>query len=903
MTTHCSKCKAENPDDSKFCKECGTQLIASEGKEVSLTKTLLTPIEDLTQGTLFAGRYEIIEELGKGGMGKVYKALDKDIHEEVAIKLVKPEIAANEKIIERFRNELKIARKISHENVCRTYHISKEGDTPYIIMEYVEGEDLKSLIKKKEKLPKEKVLSIAKQVCEGLAVAHKSGVVHRDLKPQNIMIDESGRAKIMDFGIARSVEAEGVTETGVIIGTPDYISPEQAEGEEADHRSDLYSLGVILYEMLTGSVPFKGDTALSIALKHKAQLPMDPRKVNPEISDDLSRLILICMEKDKERRYQSAEDLLSDLRNIEQGLPLGTKIKPRRLTFTQTLIRKKLLIPSLVSALAIVTTIAYLVFSNTGPKLVANRIAVSIFDNQTGNPAHDTIGRMAADWITQGLSQTGLVDVVPSVSVEQIYSGYEGEDPLRFLTKYTKAGILVTGTYYLQGDMIQFHVQVTDAQDGKLLKALDPLSGPLEDPTKPIDSLRQQLMTTLAHFFEPELKDWAGVMPAPSSYEAYKEFVEGFEFFHRNDMKPALDHFLRAIESDPEYAQPKLWAAQAYMNLRQNANAELLLREVEKLSDKLLPYDRYTLDLTKAWLRGDWLGAYRAQVQIAQFAPIPAEQYGAGMWAVVINRPQEAVDLITPVDPDGPGILAYWRDLTLAHHMLGDHKKELEVARRGRRHEPNNLNMLRFEARALAALGKINEVNECLDESLNMPYPPYNPGSLMIITGLELRAHGYREASFQVIERAIRWLESRPKEEAETEALRMRYAWALYVSEKWEEAQELIEELHDEYPDNIIYLGWLGALAARRGDRDEALRISEILENLDRSYLYGRHTGWRASIAALLGEKELAVRLLKEALAQGASCYLPYSFGIHPNMDFEPLYNYPPFQELMKPKG
>ena len=190
MAIQCPKCDTENPSDSKYCKECATPIPSAEDIQVSFTKTLQTSVDELTKGTLFAGRYEIREELGTGGMGKVYKALDNEIHEEVAIKLLKPEIAADEKIIERFRNELKLARKISHKNVCRMYHISKEKSTPYITMEYVKGKDLKSIIKEKGKLDRGEALHIAKQVCEGLNGAHELEVIHRDLKPQNIMIGE-----------------------------------------------------------------------------------------------------------------------------------------------------------------------------------------------------------------------------------------------------------------------------------------------------------------------------------------------------------------------------------------------------------------------------------------------------------------------------------------------------------------------------------------------------------------------------------------------------------------------------------------------------------------------------------------------------------------------------------------
>lgn len=289
-----------------------------------------TAPRELTRGMLFAGRYEIIEELGSGGMGKVYRVRDTKIDEEMALKLLNPEIASYEIMIERFRNELKLARKITHQNVCRMHDFHEEEGTPFITMEYVAGDDLKSRIQKEGKIPIEEALNIAKQAIVGLAEAHGLGVVHRDLKAQNIMLDKEGNAKIMDFGIARSVEAPGVTTTGTIIGTPDYFSPGQAEGEEADQRADIYSLGIIMYEMVTGSVPFKGDTALSVAIKHKTQIPSDPRKLNPEVSEDLSRLILVCMEKKRERRYQSAEELLSELVKIEKGISTAARAVPTK---------------------------------------------------------------------------------------------------------------------------------------------------------------------------------------------------------------------------------------------------------------------------------------------------------------------------------------------------------------------------------------------------------------------------------------------------------------------------------------------------------------------------------------------------------------------------------------------
>ncbi len=326
----CPKCQAENPESAKFCGECGTAFLPAKEPVSMATETLRTPVKELPRGTLFAGRFEVIEELGKGGMGKVYRVFDKRIEEEAALKLVKPEIAADREVIDRFRSELKMSRKISHRNVSRMYDLGDDEGTYYITMEYVPGEDLKSFIHRARQLSAGTAIAISRQVAEGLAEAHRLGIVHRDLKPSNIMIDKEGNAKIMDFGIARSVASQGITGAGMMIGTPEYMSPEQVEGKDVDQRSDIYSLGVVLYEMVTGRRPFEGDTPLSVAHKQKCEAPENPEKLNAQIPKDLSRVILHCLEKDKEKRYQSAEELSSELTDLEAEIPAGERPIPQK---------------------------------------------------------------------------------------------------------------------------------------------------------------------------------------------------------------------------------------------------------------------------------------------------------------------------------------------------------------------------------------------------------------------------------------------------------------------------------------------------------------------------------------------------------------------------------------------
>jgi serine/threonine protein kinase/Tfp pilus assembly protein PilF len=567
----CPKCNFENPADTKFCGECAAPLHPSEEISAPLTETLETPTKELTTGSTFAERYQIIEELGKGGMGKVYKAHDTEIKEKIALKLINPEISADKRTIERFQNELKFARKISHRNVCRMYDLNKEEGSYYITMEYVSGEDLKSMIGMMGQLGSGKAISVARQVCEGLAEAHRLGVIHRDLKPQNIMIDKEGNARIMDFGIARSLKAKGITAAGVMIGTPEYMSPEQAEVKEVDQRADIYSLGVILYEMVTGRVPFEGETPLGIAMKHKSEMPKNPKELNAQIPDDLSRVILRCMEKDKEKRYQSPGEVRSELENIEKGIPTTERIVPERKPITSREITvtfgvKKLLIPALVVAAVIIAAVVIWQFlpqkeAVFAPK-IENSIAVISFENQTGDKAFDYLQKAIPNLLITSLEQTGDLYVVTWERMRDILEQI-GEKDAETISSDSgfklcrKEGVkaIVLGSFIKAGDMFATDVKVLDVKTKKLLKSSSSKGDGVSSILKTqIDELSREISQGIGITGQREKAEQLHVADVTTgSIEAYNNYLKGREAFRKFYNEEAIQYLEKAVELDPTF--------------------------------------------------------------------------------------------------------------------------------------------------------------------------------------------------------------------------------------------------------------------------------------------------------------------------------------------------------------
>jgi serine/threonine protein kinase/Tfp pilus assembly protein PilF len=518
------------------------------------TKTSVFPADNLMPGTVFASRYEIIELLGRGGMGTVYKAYDRDLRETIALKLLRPEAASSEEMLERFRNEMKLARTIGHRYVCRMHDLGTNDGLPYLTMEYVAGENLRDVLLKSGPFPVERVVAIGRQIGEGLAEAHRKGVIHRDLKPQNIMIDASGNVRIMDFGIARPIEGSGLTREGVIIGTPEYMAPEQWAGETADPRTDIYALGAILYETATGRPPFSGETSFLLGLKHRSEAPPDPRTLNPAVPGDLAETILTCLEKERDRRFQTAEDVLARL--AESSSPSSRPGPASKSDGART-----------------------------------KSIAVLPFTDLSSEKDQEYFCDGIAEELLTALTKIKNVHVAARTSA----FAFKGRtSDVREIGRRLNVGTILEGSVRKAGTKLRITVQLIDVADGYQIWS-ERYDRDLVDIFAIQDEVTAAIIDHLALTLLPQ-EQQAVFTRGTDSLEAHNDYLKGLHYlwtYSSRGFDEAIRCFEAAIARDPRYARAYWGLSDAYLQVAfwGSVSSDLACGKVKEAAHKALELD------------------------------------------------------------------------------------------------------------------------------------------------------------------------------------------------------------------------------------------------------------------------------------------------------------------------
>jgi tetratricopeptide (TPR) repeat protein/predicted Ser/Thr protein kinase len=722
----CPQCYTLNPDDSQFCSKCGSSLsdvfetltYGASGQSEAEAAAQFAP------GQIFDRRYRIIEEIGRGGMGRVFKAEDTGLHITVALKIIRPNLSSNPRFVEQFKKEMLLARSISHENVIRIFDLGEAQATKYISMEFIKGQNLKEFLRTSGTLAVKTVVHMARQIAEALNVAHAKGIVHQDLKPSNIMVDQSGRVYVMDFGLAKAVHGVDAGKLGEGGGTPQYMSPEQASGERIEPASDIYSFGAVLYELATGKPVFEADTRAEYRKKHVKEKPASPSRANPYLPKPLEHIILKCLEKDPAARYQSMAEVLADLDKVEGG-PGESSILDW--------FRRRWAYAAGGVLLAGVAALVWFLFIKPppGPGTAGKRLCVAIMylKNNSGDKTLDSMGRMLSELLIADLLQSRYVSAATGDRIYEILKSlgllgapaYSSED-LRKVAALAKADYLVQGNFTRVKDVYRIDAFLLRAPSLELVKAFRE-----EGNEAGIYAMVESLNQKVKENFDLPAEALAGDIHkdlrkiTTGSPEAFRYYIEGKSLFNEQKFEESVAALDKAVALDPEFAMAYAQLADDYMYLRDDERYSKNLGKARSLLNRVSDREYYMIqgaaasglkepaEIYKKLLTlypddADALealgSAYRNMedwdLAAEQFEKIPAEDRDEPAYenlAMIYSARGEyekAVDLLRSKQDAFAGYFSFHDRMAVAHLLLHQDDQALVEARKARIVDPTD---------------------------------------------------------------------------------------------------------------------------------------------------------------------------------------------------------------------
>jgi eukaryotic-like serine/threonine-protein kinase len=690
----CPLCQADNPPSADHCTKCSTPLPLPEatlsgtldGTSIGRTEAWSVAVAprpsseaaskgQLEPGTILADRFEILQLLGQGGMGAVYKGRDLELDRLIALKLIRPDLASHPEILRRFKQELILAREVTHRNVIRIFDLGQAQGIKFITMEYVEGRDLRALIHEKGKFTAEEAVPIIVQVAAALEAAHHAGVVHRDLKPQNIMVDKDGRVYVMDFGIARSLETPGMTQTGALMGTPEYMSPEQAKGEKVDARSDLFALGIIFYEMLTGTSPFKADTAMAMMFKRTQERATPLAQLNIGVPGVVSDIVSKCLEIKPDERYQTARAISDDLEAWKGGAARNTIIP------TSTRIRY---IPGYQKWLAIATVVVILagglyVFQRTFTLRSSSKsivpvksvaLAILPFHNASSDVSIDWMGPSFSDMLSREVGQSVQLHTVSPDRLHQILRDSHvpanaefDADMLHQLGELSSADYVVWGRYVKVADKIRIDATLGDFKNNRRAP-LNVEVASEKDFLGGVHQLADQIRNNLA--VSPDvLKELKGssFQLSSQSVAALRDYDQSVELLREGKDLDAVKTLQSAIKEDPQFALAYSRLAATQSELGYDTDAERNSRKAMDLSQQLPMAERYLIEANYARLAKDTRKAIDAYENLAKTFPNNEDvEYDLGtLYRDKGDYDKARAQFLKILDTDPKNIKAQWQ--------------------------------------------------------------------------------------------------------------------------------------------------------------------------------------------------------------------------------------------------